>query len=887
MSNKPRRDRQQRDREIKKLKRERGISHTAALRILDAQRGVAEDALPAWVPPKSLWVHDDWSPQGTPFTPPAGVAPVADPYGHAYEMSAAAYLLTFTVPAQEDVLGSEVSKTEDAIVRAHRFLVRADAGWYRAGASVYGPLPVTMPVTSEATPPSGHVTVTMLVAPFARIAPTLEALKGFMQDSFTAAAAAILQRHPAPAPGLEPEQMPVDPDMADQIRERLEPRTTSWMHLHPTLAAEGPAYETYPERVVDIRARGWRHTGKGRYTVDLAGQRGLDARTYDELAAIDGPLSVVRPPGEPDAEQFVEALAAAGTKAAATLLVALYQLAAHYRQWSQEANEPTCSLVAGAEEAEDSAAMMDLVWSPGERLAEQPDRFDAEALTALKEEVEYWTGTAHHYTEVAGNLAVLFSRTADAHGGWGALTDPELRSMDRLRDWLMSQAETPQAAPASEEERPEVRRVPFVFAATVPGDADRVELAQVLADHLHTLHRKETGERYEGRADVIVPRRPWAPEPNHPTHVQAVLLITAWAMRPWNHTGEWEAVISDFYAAAKTWVRDRYPVPVGGQPAAMPVSEDQARALTADAVFTAHTGGEHTHLPAAWVEQIEAQTSRATVTDLDGQGDLTTWTSAEPPGEPLARPGMGIVLGPNVAGGLEKTTVAAAPVLPPHQVIDVDSEPPPYRVVDRDFQGWYRRSGDGRYDADRGHARGLGTMSYEDLAAARGPLRPVEPPTAEESAAVKAALTSAGRKAAVTVLVALYRLVLKDAQAAGRQGGPRNRLMAGREGSWESEAMVRLAWNLGSDLDEKPKRYDESAVGELVRVVEEWVSAPHRYTEVAANLASAFSAVADEAGSWKAVADQYLQRHQRVGLSDQAVEAVQNYLMSQSSSLWE
>ncbi|MEU7688669.1 hypothetical protein, partial [Streptomyces spectabilis] len=139
MSKKPRRDRHWHNREIKRIKRERGISHTAALRVLEAEQAAAQISLPAWVRPKTVYVNDGWSPRGTPFTPPAGVAPMADPYGHAYELSSAAYLLTFTVPDQEDFLGSEVSKTIDAIVHAHRFLVRPQAGWYRATAQVHGP----------------------------------------------------------------------------------------------------------------------------------------------------------------------------------------------------------------------------------------------------------------------------------------------------------------------------------------------------------------------------------------------------------------------------------------------------------------------------------------------------------------------------------------------------------------------------------------------------------------------------------------------------------------------------------------------------------------------------------------------------------------------------
>ncbi|MCZ0983909.1 hypothetical protein O1L60_44910 [Streptomyces diastatochromogenes] len=139
----------------------------------------------------------------------------------------------------------------------------------------------------------------------------------------------------------------------------------------------------------------------------------------------------------------------------------------------------------------------------------------------------------------------------------------------------------------------------------------------------------------------------------------------------------------------------------------------------------------------------------------------------------------------------------------------------------------------------------------------------------------------AGRKAAATVLVAAFRLLEKDARA-GRTEGARNWLIAGREGSHESANLSGLAWNLGADLDEKPKRYDAAAVDELVRVIEGWVSGPDRYVEVAANLASLFSSVADEAGGWAAVADQYLQRHQRVGTPDHVVESLQLYLLSQS-----
>ncbi|MFF3731012.1 hypothetical protein ACFYXM_11980 [Streptomyces sp. NPDC002476] len=224
-----------------------------------------------------------------------------------------------------------------------------------------------------------------------------------------------------------------------------------------------------------------------------------------------------------------------------------------------------------------------------------------------------------------------------------------------------------------------------------------------------------------------------------------------------------------------------------------------------------------------------------------------------------------------------------------YQPVDIDSAPPqprPYRVVDRMYQGWHQR-GDGLYAADAGWRRDLEDQSYEALVESRGPVRPVDAATAGESAALEAALTGAGRKAAASLLVALYRLVLAEADeqresGERRQGGAQYRIMAGREGSWESEAMVRLAWDIGAELAEKPKRYDEAAVAEIVRVVTGWVTGPDRYVEVAASLAGKFSEVADRAGGWAAVADRYLQRHQQVGRPDHVVESVQHYLMSQS-----
>lgn len=442
---------------------------------------------------------------------------------------------------------------------------------------------------------------------------------------------------------------------------------------------------------------------------------------------------------------------------------------------------------------------------------------------------------------------------------------------------------------------------PLLLSASVPAAADRRALAQGLADQLHTLRREATGETYAGRADVIVPARPWEADPTRAGYVDALLLVHAWAVRPYDREGEPDAVVNDFYAVAKAWIADQYPAAGGeGGPAILPIQWRVAKVLAEHAEVTAHTAGDHEELPEGWAELIEART--AEMTPADGEPRM-------PEGEVqrLVPP----MLVPNAAGGTEKTTLvwdadgqeqlttwapgaqssgAPRPPLehsaaPDGQDGDQETGPAglPYRVVDGSFQGWYRRSGEGRYDADSGHRRGLETAAYEELAASRGPLRPVEPPRAEESAAVKAALAGAGRKAAASLLVAVFRLTEQDALAR-RTEGAQSWLLAGREGSHESASLQRLAWSIGCDLSEKPARYDQAAVAELVRVVTGWVSGPDRYVEVAANLASLFGDVADEAGGWAAVADRYMQRHQRVGHPDEVVEAVQRYLMNQSST---
>ncbi|NEB06406.1 hypothetical protein G3I78_46395, partial [Streptomyces sp. SID13726] len=183
----------------------------------------------------------------------------------------------------------------------------------------------------------------------------------------------------------------------------------------------------------------------------------------------------------------------------------------------------------------------------------------------------------------------------------------------RAAHLLDSRSGDPARAATSSADRLQV--VPFLLSAVVPATADRGELAQALADHLHTLHREATEETYAGRADVIVPAQPWVPEKDLPGYVAALFVVHAWAVRPWEAKDEWEEVVTDFHAAATNWFVARYPGPEGGRPAALPIGWGQAKALAERAEVTAHTVGEHAELPEGWAALIAARTAEMAPTD--------------------------------------------------------------------------------------------------------------------------------------------------------------------------------------------------------------------------------------------------------------------------------
>ncbi|MGW0757124.1 hypothetical protein ACWD1Y_11650 [Streptomyces sp. NPDC002814] len=377
--------------------------------------------------------------------------------------------------------------------------------------------------------------------------------------------------------------------------------------------------------------------------------------------------------------------------------------------------------------------------------------------------------------------------------------------------------------------------IPVMLTATVARDTDADDVAQLVADACAYLVRQGEGW-YRAMAYVwALPTR--MPDPQQQDRDLLTMLMAVAAARPWKTAdGEFDLaepakLVEDALDSVTAAMAREFP-DVAAQPEALPLGPDKA-------------------------EEIQER-----------------------------------------AGGLEAAAVTSdvhPSLLPEDEDGEADGEPedeperPTYRFVDRLNRGWHIASSEQpvRYAIDWAGLRPnrpADPLTLEELEAEHGPLRPVGHGDPSDDLVLRSALADAGVKAAGSVLVALYRLSVeysRNSTPGGYEGGS---LVAGREGSWESEAIYRLAWTIGGDLDEKPKRYSEECVASVMAVLRQWTQHPERYVEVAENLAYEFSKVADEQGGWSKVADRPFQPSTTVGRHPMdTIEAVYHYLMSRSS----
>jgi hypothetical protein len=181
------------------------------------------------------------------------------------------------------------------------------------------------------------------------------------------------------------------------------------------------------------------------------------------------------------------------------------------------------------------------------------------------------------------------------------------------------------------------------------------------------------------------------------------------------------------------------------------------------------------------------------------------------------------------------------------------TEDHPYRVADREGEGWLRNGPDGTYTT---YPHNLGTLTYQELEEQRGPLRPVGAMESEDRTAFISAVAGAGKKGLASFLVGLYSMaseLVKNGTAAA--------LTAGRPGSWEAEALRNsIAWE-GEGIS--PSRVDQNAAQTVHDLVRKWTTGPVQ-VELAEGLGYLLAEAAEQAGGWGQITDRWLLGNERI-----------------------
>ncbi|MFD9948788.1 hypothetical protein ACFWYW_46945 [Nonomuraea sp. NPDC059023] len=212
-------------------------------------------------------------------------------------------------------------------------------------------------------------------------------------------------------------------------------------------------------------------------------------------------------------------------------------------------------------------------------------------------------------------------------------------------------------------------------------------------------------------------------------------------------------------------------------------------------------------------------------------------------------------------------------------------ELPPGRLVDDHANGWVSQGWSEEHDDElfmKDYAGGWSGsdggafLPYMQVVELYGPVRPVVAMPEEDADRLVAEMTRAGRKALISVLVALYRLWADD--LAAHRGQDRGHILtAGRGGSWEADTFRRVVHILGFQVGER--RLDERLVDSVVEVVSRWLYNPDGYVELAEGFASLFAEVADayegDRHGMQIIADQWVMRHE-------GLETLENWALSLS-----
>lgn len=179
-------------------------------------------------------------------------------------------------------------------------------------------------------------------------------------------------------------------------------------------------------RVVDAKYQSWRQVGDGRYEFEY----GEPTLAFDELEAGHGPIRPVVPISDLDVEHLHAVLAAAGTRAVASIAAALHEvltvLQSEHPDPAEARRRARMALTGEGHGRNESVSLLSLA-AEGEDITS--GRVDDQAREQLVKMILRWVTGPDVYVQVASSLAFEVARYADQHGpvGWKRIADQWLQ----------------------------------------------------------------------------------------------------------------------------------------------------------------------------------------------------------------------------------------------------------------------------------------------------------------------------------------------------------------------------------------------------------------------------------------------------------------------------